>query len=151
MKRLIAMFAAVLVIVAPLLVSSPANAASKREIRHAVRVATNQVGDWYQWGAAGPHRFDCSGLVYYSYRKAGIRVPRVSRDQARAAKRIPRRAMRRGDLMFFHNSYGRVYHVAIFLRWKNGRRVMLEAARPGTRVHRARPWSNRWYAGTFRR
>lgn len=133
-----------------LTLAGPAEAERGRHIKKGVRVATHQVGDWYQYGAAGPHRFDCSGLVYYSYRKVGIKMPRTSRQQAASVKRIPRRKMRRGDLMFFHNSSGRVYHVAIFLRWKNGRRLMLEAARPGTRVHRTVPWSNRWFAGSAR-
>lgn len=45
----------------------------------AVNVAMAQLGKPYLWGGTGPDRFDCSGLIYYSYVKAGIgSPPRVS-------------------------------------------------------------------------
>ena len=131
---------------------APAAEAATRaqKIRHAVKITANQVGDPYRYGAAGPNRFDCSGLIYFSYRKAGLtNVPRTSGQQARFTRRIAKRNMRRGDLMFFYNSGG-VYHVAVFSHWKNGRRVMIHAPYGGRNVHRARPWTGKWFAGTLR-
>jgi NlpC/P60 family/Bacterial SH3 domain len=37
-----------------------------------VHIAEAQRGKRYVLGAAGPHAFDCSGLVLYSYRTAGV-------------------------------------------------------------------------------
>ena len=52
----------------------------------AVTYGLRQRGDKYRFGAEGPNRWDCSGLVYFSYRKAGFRdMPRTSRQQYRAA------------------------------------------------------------------
>ena len=131
--------------------STSADAATRRErVRHAASVVTDQKGDPYAYGAAGPNRFDCSGLIYYAYRKAGFtNIPRSSSQQARFADRISKKNMRRGDLMFFYDGGG-VYHVAVFLRWHNGHRVMMHAPRSGERVHREKPWTSRWFAGTLR-
>jgi cell wall-associated NlpC family hydrolase len=129
----------------------PADAATRgQRVMKALDIVRHQKGDRYVYGAAGPHRFDCSGLVYFSFRKAGFtNIPRTSRQQARFADRIRKRNMRKGDLMFFHNG-GSVYHVAVFAGWKDGRRWMIHAPYGGKRVHRATPWTSQWFAGTLR-
>lgn len=140
------------VLVASMFAFAPsADAATRgKRVMNALEVVRNQKGDPYQWGAAGPSRFDCSGLIYFSYRKAGLtNVPRTSSQQARFADRVKRKNMRKGDLMFFYDGGG-VYHVAVFAGWKNGRRQMIHAPYGGKNVHRATPWTNRWYAGTLR-
>ncbi|PVG81099.1 hypothetical protein DDE18_20025 [Nocardioides gansuensis] len=118
-------------------------------ISSALGTALAQRGDWYAYGASGPERFDCSGLLYYSYRRAGFAIPRTSDAQAAHARRIPKRAMRPGDLMFFYGSGG-VYHAAIFVRWDRGRALMVDSLRPGTRVAVRAPWTSSWFAGTLR-
>ena len=50
----------------------------------AVELARAQLGKPYQWGAAGPHKFDCSGLVQYVYSAVGIQLPRTVRRQVSA-------------------------------------------------------------------
>ncbi len=142
----------VTVLVASLFAFTPAADAATRDrkVLHALSVVKNQKGDPYKWGAAGPGRFDCSGLVYYSFRKAGFdNVPRTSSQQARFADRIKKSKMRKGDLMFFYDGGG-VYHVAVFAGWRDGKRTMIHAPYGGKRVHRASPWTNRWFAGTLR-
>ena len=138
--------AAGLVLVGP---AGEANAATASKLRTATNIALAQRGDPYRWGAAGPGAFDCSGLIYYSFRKAGISVPRTSSQQAAATRRVSKANMRRGDLMFFHNG-GRVYHAAIFLGWKDGRAQLLHAPGSGKRVQVVRTWTTRWYGGTLR-
>lgn len=153
MKKLVANILSVFIMTALLLTVSPAqaDAASRKKIHRAVKVVKHQKGDPYRYGASGPRAFDCSGLVYYAYRKAGVRrIKRTSDAQARQARRIKRRHMRRGDLMFFHYR-GNVYHVGVFVGWKNGRRHFIHSPRPGSRVKRAVPWTNSWYPGTLRR
>ncbi len=140
-----------LVLVASLFTLVPAADAATRaqRVSHAFKVVKAQKGDPYRYGAAGPHRFDCSGLVYYSYRKAGFKVPRTSDAQARHSRRIKRSKMRRGDLVFMHNR-GNVYHVSVFAGWKNGRRMIIHASRPGTPVKRDPIWTRSWFPGTLR-
>jgi cell wall-associated NlpC family hydrolase len=122
----------------------------ERKVHHGLRVAINQVGDPYRYGAAGPKSFDCSGLTMFSYKRAGLYLPRSSDGQASYARHILRKNMRRGDLMFF-TSGGGVYHVGIFLgRARDGRPLLLHAPRPGQQVHRERVWTNHWFPGTLR-
>lgn len=119
------------------------------EIVHARNIALRQLGDPYVYGATGPKAFDCSGLIFFSYRHAGFSVPRTSAEQAAHARHIPRSHLRTGDFMFFSDGGG-VYHVAIFLHWSHGHAVMLHSPKPGEHVQRAVPWTNGWFAGTLR-
>lgn len=80
-----------------------------------VKVARNHIGDAYVWGTEGPNTFDCSGLVMFGYHKAGITTPRVSEAQFGAARLIPKSHLEPGDLVFYHDSEGDVYHVGIYL------------------------------------
>jgi cell wall-associated NlpC family hydrolase len=130
----------------------PADAALSRSKRvtSALDIVRAQKGDPYRYGAAGPDAFDCSGLIYYSYRKAGFRnVPRTSGQQANAFRPVKRSNMRKGDLVFFH-SRGDVYHAAVFAGRKDGRRMVIHASRSGTPVKRDRIWTNSWFARTLR-
>ena len=130
-----------------------ANAVAERRLRkiaNAFQVARNQKGDPYRWGANGPYRFDCSGLTQFSYGRAGLYLPRTSDAQARYARRIRKQNLREGDLMFFHSG-GKVYHVGIFAGWNgDGRRLVLHASSPGTRVHTSTTWTRTWFGGTLR-
>jgi hypothetical protein len=80
-----------------------------------VTEAKRHIGQRYVWGAEGPRTFDCSGLVMFSYGKFGFVTPRVSEDQARAARSIPASRAVPGDLVFMHDNLGDVYHVGIYL------------------------------------
>lgn len=123
---------------------------SARKVGRAMAVAVAQKGDRYAYGAAGPARFDCSGLTFYSFRKAGFkRIPRTSSAQAHFVKRIKRSSMRRGDLVFFTGGGG-VHHVGLFAGVSHGRRQVLHSPYSGTRVRTERMWTDRWFPGTLR-
>ena len=116
----------------------------------AADVGLNQLGDPYSYGGNGPDSFDCSGLIQYSFRKAGFEhMPRTSSAQADRARRISKDDLQRGDLMFFTDGGG-VYHAAIFLHWQDGHAVMLHSPEEGEDVQRGRPWTTSWFAATMR-
>ena len=128
----------------------PQRAPSAGKVARAMNVAVAQKGNPYAYGASGPSAFDCSGLVFYSYRKAGFKhIPRTTGAQSHFVKRIPRSAMKRGDLMFFTDGGG-VYHVGVYAGFTHGRRWVLHAPYSGTRVRTDRVWTDRWFAGTLR-
>ena len=66
-----------------------------------VQTALAQQGKKYRLGNKGPDYFDCSGLVYYSYRRAGISVPPTADAQGRFGAEIPHDNVRPGDLVLF--------------------------------------------------
>ncbi len=92
----------------------------------AASLARQQVGKQYQWGAAGPDRFDCSGLVQYVYGNLGIELPRASHGMAAVGEPVPRREIQPGDLLFFALKGSGVDHVGIYI----GKQKFIHAPRP---------------------
>lgn len=118
--------------------AAPAQGTTTTLGTRALRVAAAQNGDPYAWGAAGPNRFDCSGLVYYSFRQAGRTVKRTASDQYRySTYRISAQSRRPGDLVFFLSG-GRAYHVAIYA----GSGMIWDAPHSGSYVHKRKLWTS---------
>jgi cell wall-associated NlpC family hydrolase len=79
-----------------------------------LKVAYNQLGDRYVWGAEGPDKFDCSGLVYYSAQKAGLSVPRLTADAYMDTfRRISSSEAMPGDVVGFGFG-GHFSHIGIY-------------------------------------
>ncbi|WP_280437476.1 C40 family peptidase [Nocardia carnea] len=85
--------------------------------QHAVKTALNQVGDPYVWGAEGPNSFDCSGLMQYAAKKAGVNIPRVADDQFNSLPKVANKDIQPGDLIFPASSYknGEMGHVMMYI------------------------------------
>lgn len=81
----------------------------------AMQTALDQRGDPYVWGATGPNSFDCSGLMVYSYRAAGVSLPRSSRAQYGVGKSVSRGELIPGDLLFYGGSAASIHHVAMYI------------------------------------
>ncbi|MEH7306870.1 C40 family peptidase [Neobacillus drentensis] len=81
----------------------------------AISVAKANLGVPYRWGGITPSGFDCSGLVKYSYGKAGKVLPRTAAEMYyQKGYRVT--SLRTGDLMFFApNKASRPSHVAIYI------------------------------------
>lgn len=77
--------------------------------------AAKMIGKPYRLGGATPAGFDCSGLVQYGYREAGVPLPHSTDQQRRMAKPVPIEDLRRGDLLFFNQDGKRYGHVGIYL------------------------------------
>jgi peptidoglycan DL-endopeptidase CwlO len=107
--------------------------ASSTVIRAFLQAAESRLGMPYIWGAAGPTSFDCSGLVQWSFRQAGVIMPRVAADQARTGPAVPVSQLAPGDLLFYHTdptAPDYISHVAIYL----GAGKMIQAPQPGMNV-----------------
>ncbi len=67
-----------------------------------VRTAATQIGRKYKLGGESPRTgFDCSGLVYWSYKQHGINVPRITTSQAQVGQKINKQNLRPGDIVVF--------------------------------------------------
>lgn len=95
-------------------------------IEVAISAAEAQLGKPYRWASTGPNSFDCSGLMLFAFRAAGIELPRTSRAQYAGLPQVPLDQMRRGDLVF--SGYrGRISHVGLYL----GDGMMVHSPRSG--------------------
>ncbi|WP_406860478.1 NlpC/P60 family protein [Streptomyces sp. HUAS MG47] len=101
--------------------------ASSSRAAAAVMAARSAVGKPYVWGATGPSGFDCSGLMVWSYRQAGVSLPRTSQAQRYAGRQVPLSQARPGDLVTYR---GDASHVAIYA----GNGQVIHAPYPGARV-----------------
>src|SRR5262249_27998635 len=79
-----------------------------------VTVAEGLIGSPYRFGGETPKGFDCSGLVFYSFEKMGIKVPRTAADQSKAAERVKRDELEPGELVFLRSPKGAIDHVGIY-------------------------------------
>lgn len=115
----------------------------------AVQFALRQLGKSYLWGAEGPDRYDCSGLMWASYRSTGRTLPRVSRDQYQGTigTTVSRYALLPGDLLFFSSdpyNAATIHHVGMYLG--NGR--MVHSPTTGDVVKISTVWWSHFYAAT---
>jgi peptidoglycan DL-endopeptidase RipA len=109
--------------------------------------ALSQVGVQYVWGGGtgrGPSTgipdmfgsplsrvgFDCSGLMLYAYSGAGVALPRTSRNQFNAGRKVPISDLRPGDLVFYKRGGAPIHHVAMYI----GDGDMVEAPYTGANV-----------------
>ncbi len=93
--------------------------ASNEVASKAVIHAKEMLGKPYQYAGDTPAGFDCSGLVKYSYGRAGISMPRDTQAQHRMSVLVSTRGLREGDLLFFDQEGRKKSHVGIYLG--NGR------------------------------
>jgi cell wall-associated NlpC family hydrolase len=94
----------------------------------AVSAVMHQIGTPYVWGGAAPGGFDCSGLIQWAYRGAGVSLPRTAAAQATTGRPVNVKDLQPGDLLFF---YTPVDHVVVYV----GDGKIAEASQPGVPVH----------------
>ena len=100
-----------------------------------VRTALLSLGSPYQWGGTAENGFDCSGLIQYAYGRYGIRLPRMSRDQAQSGTEIPPEAaaLIPGDILLFSAQPGSgVTHVGMYV----GEGKFIHSSSTGVRLSR---------------
>ncbi|QHC57647.1 C40 family peptidase [Rathayibacter sp. VKM Ac-2760] len=121
---------------APAPVENPAP--QQNQVETAISYAMAQLGERYVLGGMGPDVWDCSGLTKQSYASAGEYIGTHSatnqyNTMANEGKLVPYGQRQRGDLLFWSDSPGDYYHVAIYL----GDGQMIEAPNPNSpvRVH----------------
>ena len=93
-------------------------------------LAKSLLGSPYKYGGTSPKGFDCSGLVYYTHGKLGIRTPRTSLQQYKSAKNIELNELHSGDLVFFTLNKNNVSHVGIYV----GKGQFIHAPKSGKQV-----------------
>ena len=91
--------------------------------------AAKYIGVPYVYGGTSPSGFDCSGLIYYAAKEAGINLPRTSQAQSTLGSYVSVSDLKAGDLVFW-GGVGSAYHVGIYI----GGGQYLHAPAPGQSV-----------------
>ncbi|ASS68515.1 MULTISPECIES: C40 family peptidase [unclassified Paenibacillus] len=110
---------------APKAEAATASASSKATT--VINAAKAQMGTPYKFGASTSTTkyFDCSSLMKYAYKKAGITLPRTSKAQSKVGKYVSKSNLKPGDLVFF---YSPVTHVGMYI---GGGKIVHTYGKPG--------------------
>lgn len=105
-------------------------------IKNVIAAARDKTGSPYKFGGTTPAGYDCSGLMYVSFEEVGIRLPRVSGDQAKVGREIAFENVRPGDLVFFatKKNDNKISHVGLVTEIKEDEIVLfIHAANTGVK------------------
>ena len=106
-----------------------------------ISTAKAQLGKPYHYGGTSPKTgFDCSGLINFSYKKAGLTVPRTTTQLYKASSPVKKRHLKRGDLVFFRINRRKISHVGLYL----GNGKFVHAPSSGKRVNIANMNDKYW-------
>lgn len=78
-----------------------------------VQYAVSLLGRPYKSAGKGPDAFDCSGFVYYVYKRFEISVPYTTDDLVHVGSQVARENVLAGDLVIF--TVKKSYHVGIMM------------------------------------
>ncbi|MEH7305084.1 C40 family peptidase [Neobacillus drentensis] len=115
----------------------------------AVTVAKSHIGVPYRWGGMSPSGFDCSGLVKFSYAKAGRTLNRTAAQMFYGNGYRIYSYIQPGDLMFFApTKASRPTHVAMYIG--NGKMIMASSSKGVMITTTNNPYWHPRYVGTKR-
>ncbi|NUS72574.1 MAG: hypothetical protein HOQ05_04120 [Corynebacteriales bacterium] len=92
-----------------------------------LRFAFDQQGKPYQFAAAGPSAYDCSGLTAAAWGRAGVQMAHSARQQYASFPHVSPNDLQPGDLVFYGEP---IYHVALYA----GDGQVVHAPQPGQNV-----------------
>lgn len=94
-----------------------------------INTALTFSGTKYKWGGTTKKGMDCSGLLFVSFRKNGIELPRISYQMAGKGEKVKTKNVVKGDLLFFKTSRGRrINHVGMVVSTKNNEIKFIHAS-----------------------
>ena len=89
-------------------------------IEQIINSASGNLGTAYRGGGITKEGFDCSGLMYSTFKKFNIALPRSSYEMAETGKLVDSENAKKGDLIFFINrGQKRINHVGMIVEVKS--------------------------------
>lgn len=83
-------------------------------VRQLINSASDNLGVSYRGGGTNKSGFDCSGLMYATFKNFDITLPRSSHEMAQVGRKLDQNEIKKGDLIFFKtNGKSRINHVGM--------------------------------------
>ena len=96
--------------------NNTAHADTKAQFTSVYRVAKTKLGARYVYGSEGSRTFDCSGFTKYIYSHSlGVNLPRTAQQQYHYSKKVSKKHLKKGDLVFIGSSKKSIYHVGMYI------------------------------------
>ena len=93
-----------------------------------VNTARQFIGGKYQWGGTSPSTgFDCSGLIYYSYKQNGVNLPRTVKEMEKVGTSVDLNQVQPGDLICLSSSGPSGKHIKMVTKVDNGQIYTIDA------------------------
>lgn len=90
-------------------------------IEQLIDSASENLGVKYQSGGTTKQGFDCSGLMFATFKNFNITLPRTSNEMATVGTKLNGNEIRKGDLIFFKtNGKGVINHVGMVVEVLDG-------------------------------
>lgn len=96
--------------------------------------------------------FDCSGYTGYVYGKVGLELNASAASQFDQGREVHPDSLRQGDLVFFRNQEGRIFHVGLYVGEEEGKRAFVHAStsRGVVKDYLELPYYNHYWTGSRR-
>jgi cell wall-associated NlpC family hydrolase len=89
-------------------------------IKQLINSASDNLGVGYRGGGTTKNGFDCSGLMYSTFKNFDISLPRSSHEMAQVGRKLDANEIKKGDLIFFKtNGKSRINHVGMVVEMDN--------------------------------
>lgn len=95
-----------------------------------IDTARSFVGSKYRWGGSSPTTgFDCSGLIQYAFKTAGVNLPRTAAQQGKVGQSVDIQQAQPGDMIWFGSKNSPSgQHIGLISRVENGQIYIIDAA-----------------------
>jgi cell wall-associated NlpC family hydrolase len=126
-------------------VISSLHADGQARVVDVINAARTMIGKPYIWGGTTSRGVDCSGLIAFAFRQAGINMPRYRAvDYGKLGAAVDQKSARAGDLVYWDHE-GSTDHVGIYL----GNGYVIQSPKSGDVTKISKVWGNAQYRRVF--
>lgn len=110
--------------------TQPVQTTNNSPIQRVIDTARSFVGSKYSWGGSSPSTgFDCSGLMQYAFKQAGIDLPRTAAAQGKVGQKVDISETKPGDVIWFGSKRSPSgQHIGLVSRVEKGQIYIIDAA-----------------------
>ena len=104
-------------------------------VEQLINAASENLGARYRSGGSTPEGFDCSGLMFFTFSKFDIVLPRSSNEMSNLGTVLNPSEIRKGDLIFFKTNGRKIInHVGMVVEVLEDEIKFIHSANGGVRI-----------------